>query len=87
MTLKTIQTMLATAPASANWWSTNKESITKTWKLWERVGIISGLSSLATLMVSGALSAASSMGIIDNQYPGAIVFCGCLLLMCGTFFF
>lgn len=86
MTLKTIQTMLATAPASANWWSTNKESITKTWKLWERVGIISGLSSLATLMVSGALSAASSMGIIDNQYPGAIVFCGCLLLMCGTFF-
>lgn len=85
MTLKTIQTMLATAPASANWWSTNKESITKTWNLWERLSIISGLSSLATLMVSGALSAASSMGIIDNQYPGAIVFCGCLLLVCGTF--
>lgn len=84
MPLKTIQTMLATAPASANWWSTNKESITKTWKLWGRWSNVLGACSFVALMISGVLNIASLSGIVDDQYMGAILFCGSVLFVFGA---
>ena len=83
MPLKKIQTTLTNAPAAAKWWSVNKESVTKTWKVWEKWINISIFSSFAAFIVSGMFSGAYVFGFTDDQHTGFVAFCIFMLLAGG----